>query len=154
MLSRDTFKDRLSRIKEYFDFIDKLYDMGIRIEGQYSYDIIDTNIESLEELMKDESNTIFYYVYECNWGKEGENKILIDDEPIPFTTFDDLYNVMTTIPGPEETKTVLVNINYGWETGNRTVTMDMNKYFGDSFIKNEIKHWIDSQITFNYEVLE
>ena len=37
MLSRDTFKDRLSKIKEYFDFIDKLYDMGIRIEGQYSY---------------------------------------------------------------------------------------------------------------------
>ena len=154
MLSRDIFKDRLSKIKEYFDFIDKLYDMGVRIEGQYSYDIINTNIESLEDLMEDNCRTIFYYIYDCNWGKEGENSVTINDKYVPFSCFDDLYDVLITKPIPEETKTILVNINYGWNTGNRTINMKVNKKYDDFYIRKEIKHWIDSQISFNYEILK
>lgn len=155
MLDRNTFIERMEKLKTESENINKLYNAGVTIDFLTEYDnAIDIAFCCLEELMEDDSSTIFFYVYECDWGREGENKIFINDESIPFTTLDDLYNVMITVPEPEETKTVLVNINYGWETGNRTVTMDMNKYFGDASIKKEIKHWIDSQVTFDYEVLE
>lgn len=155
MLDRKTFIERMRSLKRESDNIHKLYNSGVTIDFLTECDnAIDIAFRCLEELMGDECSTIFFYVYECNWGKEGENKIFVNDKPIPFTTFDDLYDVMSTTPEPEETKTILVNINYGWETGNRTITLNMNKNFDDRYIKKDIKHWIDSQITFNYEVLE
>ena len=155
MLDKNTFIERMEKLKTESENINKLYNAGVTIDFLTEYDnAIDIAFRCLEELMEDESSTIFYYVYECDWGKEGENKIFIDDEPIPFTTFDDLYNVMTTTPEPEETKTVLVKINYGWDTGNRITTIAVNKNFNDSSIRKEIRHWINSQITFKYEVLE
>ena len=155
MLDRKTFIERMEKLKIESENINKLYNAGVTIDFLMEYDnAIDIAFRCLEELMEDKSSTIFYYVYECDWGKEGENKIFVNNEPIPFTTFDDLYNVMTTTPEPEETKTVLVKINYGWDTGNRITTIAVNKNFNDSSIRKEIRHWINSQITFKYEVLE
>ena len=72
---------------------DPYADMGIM---QYP-DCSDTLITVLEDAMGDTEGWITYFCYECNFGRDSKlGDITIDGKPIPFSTAEDLYNLLTS----------------------------------------------------------
>ena len=43
--------------------------------------------------MEDTDEWIEYYIYDCKWGSK-DNDVSIDDKPVPFKTYDDLYEMI------------------------------------------------------------
>lgn len=93
MLSYAQFEEKIEIIKEYIQKEDELTRI-FNCEGfiNYSERAIESIVDLLEEIMEDQEHQwIEYWMWECNFGKDGADKVFIEDKPVPFTTIKDLY---------------------------------------------------------------
>ena len=98
-MTRENFKEVMTRIKKVWEFEDELSNFQHSHSVDYCCDTpncIDVAIDLLGYIFQDESEWILYYVYELYWGRNYQDGDVKDKEGnvIPFTTLDDLYNML------------------------------------------------------------
>lgn len=99
MITREGFKEVMTRIKKVWEFEDELDNFYRSHSIDYCCDTpncIDVAIDLLEYIFHDEFGWISYYVYELYWGRDYQDGDVKDKDGnvIPFKTLDDLYNML------------------------------------------------------------
>ena len=96
-MTKQDFCECMELIKEQYDRCDKLNDDIYEIfgGGDKLWDTLNVNteIEILEKAMDDKDEWIEYYIYDCSWGSV-DNDVRINGEPVPFKTYEDLYDMI------------------------------------------------------------
>jgi len=98
MLSYGEFEKYILLIKEYSDKDEKISEL-MDTEGfiNYSGKAVMAIVELLEKLMQDEKDQwIQYWLWECNFGRDAEERQVLDSEgiPIQFKTISNLYDMV------------------------------------------------------------
>lgn len=99
-MTKQDFCECMGLIREQYDLNQKMLKgltvaYGSRTSEYANYNIsssITRMIEILTKAMDDTEEWIEYYIYDCEWGKYG--KVTVDDKEVPFTMYEDLYNVI------------------------------------------------------------
>ena len=99
MITREGFKEVMTRIKKVWEFEDELDNFYRSHSIDYCCDTpncIDVAIDLLEYIFHDGCERIAYYVYELYWGRDYHDSDVKVKEGnvIPFKTLDDLYNML------------------------------------------------------------
>lgn len=97
-LTYEQFEKCINSIIEQDDFTEFLHNATNGIIQLYECDKLSTSIqllELIEELTNDKENGyISFWLYECEHGRKGEDRVFINKLSVPFTTIRDLWNVL------------------------------------------------------------
>lgn len=95
MCSKELFVSTINSLKEFNDYIDKLYELNIDIINVEPIMNLASNIVNLLENLCDDFKTrwISYFCYELNFGKKWESGTVTDENgnDIKLATIEDLY---------------------------------------------------------------
>ena len=96
-MTKQNFCECMKLIKEQYDKCEKINDGiyslfggGDKVQNTLN---VNTEIAILSKAMEDTDEWIEYYIYDCKWGSK-DNDVSIDDKPVPFKTYDDLYEMI------------------------------------------------------------
>ena len=95
-MTYDRFEKIILNLKKFCNKIDSLSDtfncdFFIELMGP----LIDETVDLLSYCFKDEGNWIDYWMWELNFGKRYEQKMVqIDGKEVPLKTIKDLYNLL------------------------------------------------------------
>ena len=98
-INYEEFEKAINSIIEQDKYIDLLYDVtkgGLNLWENEKMATSDCLWHLLEYLTNDKEGWIGYWLYECDYGQDGENKIKEDGKYVPFTTIEDLWNVLVS----------------------------------------------------------
>jgi len=93
-LTYEIFEKCIQSIIDQDEYMGKLYDVGLDLYENNGMKTENCLLDLLEYLTNDNNDTISYWLYDCECGKCGENKIQINGRYVPFTTIKDLWNVL------------------------------------------------------------
>lgn len=99
-MKKEKLKKYLESIKKITEQESKLDDVLREISpdfGGYSNELaIDTLLNMMKDLAKDESEWIDYFIFELDWGKSYKDGMVTDEngENIPLATIDDVLNII------------------------------------------------------------
>lgn len=99
-MTKQGFCECMKLIKEQYDLNQKMLKgltiaYGSRTSGYANYNIsssITRMVKILTKAMSDTEEWIEYYIYDCKWGEDSQ--VFIDDKPVPFKTYEDLYEMI------------------------------------------------------------
>lgn len=95
MCSKELFVNTINSLKEFNDYIDKLYELNIDIINVEPIMNLASNIVNLLENLCNDSKTrwINYFCYELNFGEKWEHGTITDENgnDIKLATVEDLY---------------------------------------------------------------
>ena len=95
-IDKTTFTYYMNKIIERYQLNEEIYDTMYNLTGGFEGQIgnaldLRPMIELLAAFVEDTNDTIGYFIYECDCGRDGANKIEVDGEYVPFETIDDLW---------------------------------------------------------------
>lgn len=95
------------KLKKYLESIKKITEQESKLDdalreispdfGGYSNELaIDTLLNMMKDLAKDESEWIDYFIFELDWGKSYKDGMVTDEngKNIPLATIDDVLNII------------------------------------------------------------
>lgn len=100
MINKEKLKNYLETIKKITEQERKLDNVLREISpdfGGYSNELaIDTLLNMMKDLAKDEYDWISYFIYELDWGENYQEGSVTDKDnnPIPLATIDDVLNMI------------------------------------------------------------
>ena len=105
MISKEKFVEIINRLKDYNDLQDKIQNLFRDNIDNQEMDFMNAGsicighesvvVELLKDMFEDKYNDISYYLYECDYGRETENKIFDnDDKPIDISTPAKFYDFL------------------------------------------------------------
>ena len=96
MISFDKFKFYMGLVQEYTEKDDQLSNI-LETEGFVTYSMKTTGaiVDLLTELMDDKGDWLGYWLWECDSGKNPMEITDSDDNIVPFTTLEEVYEWIT-----------------------------------------------------------
>ena len=105
MISKEKFVEIINRLKDYNDLQDKIQNLFRDNIDNQEMDFMNAGsicighesvvVDLLKNIFDDKYDYIGYYLYECDYGRETENKIFDnDDKPIDISTPEKLYDYL------------------------------------------------------------
>ena len=105
MISKKKFVEIIGRLRDYNDLQDKIQnlfrdnidnqEMDFMNAGSICVSHESVVVDLLKNIFDDKYDYISYYLYECDYGRETENKILDNDnEPIDISTPAKFYDYL------------------------------------------------------------
>ena len=96
-IDKATFTYYMEKIIERFKLNEEIYSAIYSLTGGSDGKIgaaldVQLLVDMLANMVEDTGYTINYFIYDCNCGEDGANKIEVDGEYIPFETIEDLWN--------------------------------------------------------------
>lgn len=99
-MTKQDFCECMKLIKEQYDLNQKMLKgltvaYGSRTSEYANYNIsssVTRMVKMLTKAMEDTEEWIEYYVFDSKWGKNG--KVIVNDKPVPFETYEDLYKMI------------------------------------------------------------
>ena len=110
MLGRDKFLEYMNDLKNCIDNHQELADIITKLNEENDGYCLPLNIKEenlivklLANLMEDDSELLTFFIYETNWGKDGENCIYDcdTDEEFSIRTPAELYDYMLKVKEEE-----------------------------------------------------
>ena len=100
-MTKQNFCECMKLIKEQYDLNQKMLKglgvaYGSRTSEYANYNIsssVTRMVKILTKAMDDTEEWIEYYIYDCSWGSV-DNNVSINGEPVPFKTYEDLYELI------------------------------------------------------------
>ena len=102
-MTRETFTKIIDNLNRVYDWHQKLYDLGINIENEITYDALEILSKELieSEFGEDGYDWFSWWLYELPFIKKGNYKdsyaLEPDGTPIVLDTADQLYDFLTRI---------------------------------------------------------
>lgn len=115
-MTKDSFIRHMDALKtlyeDYNSFFNKLYDLGVDISiNDWFTKLFDESVKMLEEEVGGgkavKEDIIGYYIYETDWGNNGENCITIETyggkcDALSLTNFAELYDYIRYLNDAKE----------------------------------------------------
>lgn len=97
-MDKKVFIEYLEKIEDYIKK-EQAIDIALRALspdfGGFSMgDILSDMVKLLSLCSNDTNHNLDYYVWEYDCGKNGKDKVFVNNEPIPFETPEDVYNLI------------------------------------------------------------
>ena len=95
MLDKVILENALHELEVYTQKEDQLYKIGLDIT-EITNGIIDTLFNILKEETNDDTDLIFYFCFELNFGKNWAPGMITDEDgaDVPLRTVDELYDIL------------------------------------------------------------
>lgn len=101
-MDKEQFIKLMSEIIKYNKKLDELYESVDDLFGGCDTLMYKTSMDGIikiiSEIVGDEDEWIFWYMYDNDYGG-GNNKVFIEGKEVPLKTLEDLWNVIQVIKG-------------------------------------------------------